>query len=223
MRVLLVEDNRTLAEWLAKTLQQDRFMVECAYDGEDALYRLGQNSYDLVILDLDIPKIDGRSVLRRVRQRENAVPVLILTASTGLQSRISGLDEGADDYLGKPFEVAELLARMRVLLRRSTQKSNPVWNCGDLVYNSNTRQFQLEQRPLNVTPKEHAVLEALMMRHGQTVSKQALCESLYTVDEEASPDAIEIYVHRLRKKLEGSSAAIVTLRGLGYLLQRKGD
>lgn len=223
MRVLLVEDNRTLAEWLAKTLQQDRFTVECAFDGEDALYRLGQNSYDLVILDLDIPKLDGRTVLRRLRARDNPVPVLILSASTGLQSRVNGLDDGADDYLGKPFEVAELLARMRVLLRRSTQKTNPVWSCGDLVYNSNTRQFTLAEAPLNVTPKEHAVLEALMMRQGQTVSKQALCESLYTVDEDVSPDAIEIYVHRLRKKLEGSAASIVTLRGLGYLLQRKGE
>lgn len=219
MRVLLVEDNRSLAEWLARTLRQDRFTVECAYDGEDAHYRLSTQTYDLVILDLELPKLDGRSVLRRIRQRSNPVPVLILSASTGLESRVEGLDEGADDYLGKPFEMAELQARMRVLLRRATQHVNPILTCGDLDYNSNSKLFFVAGKELHLTPKEHLLLEALMMRQGQTVGKQALSDTMYSVDEEVSPDAIEIYVHRVRKKLKGSTAVIVTLRGLGYLLQ----
>jgi two-component system response regulator TctD len=139
-----------------------------------------------------------------------------------MQGRISGLDSGADDYMAKPFEVAELEARIRVLLRRSANHKNPVLRCGNLSFDSNTRQFSVNQAGLSLTPREHTLLEALMMKPGKTVSKQALAESLFTLDETVSPEAIEIYVHRLRKKLQGSDAAIITLRGLGYLLKSHG-
>ncbi|MEY2952869.1 MAG: hypothetical protein RLZZ401_956 [Pseudomonadota bacterium] len=222
MRLLLVEDNRQLAEWLSRTLQQDRYAVECAYDGDDANYRLHTQTYDLVILDLALPKMQGEEVLRRLRARDDNVPVLILTARDTMQGRISGLDSGADDYMAKPFEVAELEARIRVLLRRSANHKNPVLRCGNLSFDSNTRQFSVSQATLALTPREHTLLEALMMKPGKTVSKQALAESLFTLDETVSPEAIEIYVHRLRKKLHDSDAAIITLRGLGYLLKSHG-
>jgi len=222
MRILLVEDNRPLSEWLSRTLQRDRYAVDCAYDGEEANYLLRTQTYDLVILDLALPRMEGEEVLRRLRKRDDNVPVLILTARDTLQGRINGLDGGADDYMAKPFDVAELEARIRVLLRRSANHKNPVLRCGNLAYDSNTRIFSVEQKALALTPREHALLETLMMKLGKTVSKPALAETLFTMDESVSPDAIEIYVHRLRKKLQSSDASIITLRGLGYLLKSHG-
>ncbi|WP_027476895.1 response regulator [Curvibacter gracilis] len=223
MRILLVEDNRPLSEWLARTLQKDRYVIECAYDGADAHARLLSERYDLVILDLELPGLAGDEVLRRLRARDNNVPVLILSARDTLAGRVAGLDSGADDYMGKPFEVAELEARIRVLLRRHANHKNPLLRCGALGYDSNTRLFSLgegpDAAPLQLTPREHALLETLLLKQGQTVSKQALSEALFTLDDNVSPDAVEIYVHRVRKKLLGSDVAIITLRGLGYLLK----
>jgi two-component system response regulator TctD len=219
VRILLVEDNRELSQWLARTLQRDRYSVECAYDGEDANERLRTQKYDLVILDLALPRMEGEEVLRRLRKRDAQTPVLVLTAKNTVEGRVGSLDGGADDYMVKPFEVAELEARIRVLLRRRSQNKSPTVACGELLYDTNTRLFSMRDAVLALTPREHAVLEALMMNLGKTVSKKALAETLYTLEEDASPDAIEIYVHRLRKKMEGCDAAIVTLRGLGYLLR----
>ena len=145
--------------------------------------------------------------------------MLVLTANNTISSRVSELDQGADDYMAKPFEVEELEARIRVLLRRSSRVANPIIQCGQLQYDSNAREFAVADRPLPLTPRERAVLEVLTMKLGSTVSKQALSQSLFSIDANVSPDAIEIYVHRLRKKLEHSEATIVTLRGLGYLLR----
>ena len=222
MRILLIEDNRPLSEWLSRTLQRDRYAVDCAYDGEEANYVLRTQTYDLIILDLALPKMEGEEVLRRLRARDDNVPVLILTARDTLQGRIKGLDGGADDYMAKPFDVAELEARIRVRLRRSANHKNPVLRCGNLAYASNTRIFSVDQKALALTPREHALLETLLMKLGKTVSKPALAETLFTMDESVSPDAIEIYVHRLRKKLQSSDASIITLRGLGYLLKSHG-
>jgi two-component system response regulator TctD len=219
MRILLVEDNRQLSDWLARTLRHDNYAVECSHDGEDALHRLKTQQYDLVILDLGLPGIGGLDVLRKIRSHDSNVPVIILTASTGIEMRIGGLDDGADDYIAKPFDVGELRARIRVLLRREAQHKNPIWHCGNLIFDSNSQQFSIADKTLSITPKEHALLILLMRHAGKTVSKQSLRDSLYTLDDDVSPDAIEIYVHRLRKKLEECSASIVTLRGLGYLLQ----
>lgn len=222
MRVLLVEDNVQLSEWLARTLEREGYVVECVGDGEGANFRLRTEIYDLVILDLGLPKVRGDDVLSRLRARNNHVPVLILTARDDLQSRVHGLDIGADDYMVKPFDVAELEARIRVLLRRSANQMNPLVQCGNLLFNTNTRQFFVGEQPLSLTPREHALLHTLMMKVGKTVSKQAICEALFTVSETVSADAIEIYIHRLRKKLQTSQACIVTLRGLGYLLTHDG-
>jgi two-component system response regulator TctD len=219
MKILLVEDNRSLSEWLARTLRAAQYTVECSYDGIDADHLLLVETYDLAILDLALPGLDGREVLRRLRGRKNPMPVLILTAFGGTQDRVDGLDIGADDYMAKPFEVPELEARMRALLRRANQVKNPILTCGSLAYDSNSREFVLAGAPVALTPREHAVLETLIMKTGKTVSKQALANSLFAINEEVSSDAIEIYVHRVRKKLELGNAVIVTLRGLGYLLK----
>ena len=219
MKLLLVEDNRALSEWLARTLRADQYTVECAQDGLEADSLLRTETYDLVILDLALPGLDGREVLKRLRSRRSAVPVLILTAFDATRDRVEGLDFGADDYMVKPFEVHELEARIRALLRRATQQRSPVFACASLAYDSVGRAFSLQGAPLSLTPREHAVLEVLIMKAGKAVSKKTLAESLYSLDQDVSPDAIEIYVHRLRRKLEPGDAVIVTLRGLGYLLK----
>jgi two-component system response regulator TctD len=220
MRILLVEDNRPLSEWLALTLHRENYTVDCVYDGEDADHLLLTQQYDLVILDISLPRLNGDKVLQRLRARNNNVPVLILTANNSVEGRVGGLNTGADDYLAKPFDVSELEARIRALLRRSSQHPNPILQCGSLIYDSNSRIFTLAGKQLSLTRREQAVLETLMAKMGKTVSKQALAESLFAMAEEASPDAIEVYIHRLRKKLEHGDAAIITLRGLGYLLKQ---
>ena len=223
MRILVVEDNVELAQWLQRNLRQQQYAVDWLDNGADADFALRSEKYDLVILDLALPRMNGREVLQRLRARQNATPVLVLTANNTIQSRVNELDEGADDYMAKPFEVEELEARIRMLLRRASGQPSPVLFCGDLSYNTNTREFRIEQQVLPLTPSERAVLEVLVRKTGATVTKQALAQSLFTLDEDVSTDAIEIYVYRLRKKLESSSARIMTLRGLGYLLRPAAD
>ncbi len=222
MRILVVEDNIELAQWLGRTLRKEQYTVDCIDNGADADFALRSEKYNLVILDLALPKLDGKEVLRRLRARQDATPVLVLTANNTIQSRVRELDQGADDYMAKPFEIEELEARIRVLLRRSSGQASPLMACGDLSYNTNTREFKISQQPMSLTPRERAVLEMLVHKAGTTVTKQALAQSLFSLNEDASTDAIEIYVHRLRKKLEHSSAKIMTLRGLGYLLRQAG-
>ncbi|MDP9123692.1 MAG: response regulator [Pseudomonadota bacterium] len=220
MRLLLVEDNTVLADWLSRTLRRQQYAVETVDNGADADYLLRTETFDLVLLDLALPKLHGHEVLRRLRERGNATPVLVLTADNTTRSRVTELDHGADDYVAKPFEVEELEARIRVLLRRSAHVASPQIVCGDLVFHGASRDFTLRGQPLVLTPRERTVLEVLVMKVGSTVSKSVLSQSLPSVDDGVSADAIEIYVSRLRKKLEGSDATIVTLRGLGYLLRQ---
>ncbi|WP_112724232.1 response regulator [Rhizobium mayense] len=219
MRLLIVEDNRELASWLGKALRQAQYVVDIAYDGEDAEHMLKVAAYAIVILDLSLPKMDGLTLLKRLRQSGNKVPVIILTANASLDGRVAGLDSGADDYLAKPFEIAELEARIRAAVRRGHDRAAPEIAVGDLVFDGGTRQFSLAGEALALTPREHAVLEHLIMKAGTTVTKATLSESVFGFDDLADTSAIEIYVHRVRKKLEGSSVQIATLRGLGYLLR----
>ena len=219
MRILVVEDNTELAEWLSRTLRKEQYTVDCIDNGLDADFALKSERYNLVILDLSLPKLDGTTVLRRLRARNDPTPVLVLTANNTIQSRVSELDQGADDYMAKPFEIEELEARIRMLLRRSHGHANPLIVCGDLHFNTNTREFQIGQEDLKLTPRERSVLEILIQKSGATVTKKSLAQSLFSLDDASSTDAIEIYVYRLRKKLEHSSAQIMTLRGLGYLLR----
>jgi two-component system response regulator TctD len=219
MRILVVEDNADLAQWLARTLRNEQYTVDCIDNGADADFALRSEKYNLIILDLALPKMDGKEVLRRLRARKDSTPVLVLTANNTIQSRVHELDGGADDYMAKPFEIEELEARIRVLLRRSSGQATPSISCGNLTYNTNSREFDVAGVPLTLTPRERAVLDVLIRQASTTVTKNALAQSLFSLNEDVSTEAIEIYVYRLRKKLEHSSARIMTLRGLGYLLR----
>jgi two-component system response regulator TctD len=221
MRILLVEDSRQLSDWLAKALRKDHYVVDCVHDGEDADHALKTQPYALVILDLSLPGMGGMEVLRRLRARGATVPVLILTANASVAGRVSGLDSGADDYLAKPFDLSELEARIRAQLRRAGNQKNPLVELGSLAFDSNSRQFTLRDDALSLTPRERAVLEMLLQRAGKPVAKAALAQSVFGFEDDANPNAIEIYVHRVRKKLEGSDVGIATLRGLGYVLRKQ--
>lgn len=219
MRVLLVEDNRSLSSWLARVLRKNQYVIDCVYDGDSADEAISATDYSLVILDLGLPGFGGLEVIRRLRKRGQTTPVLILTATDTLASRVSGLDCGADDYLAKPFDVAELEARIRAQLRRTGGSRSPEVELGPLALDTNSRLFRLAGQSLDLTPREHAVLETLLRHAGTTVSKQKLFESVFGFDEDVHASAIEIYIHRLRRKLEPSPVQIATLRGLGYLLR----
>jgi len=218
MKILLVEDNRELSSWLTRLLAKSGFAVEQAFTGKEALHFLLTQSYDAILLDLMLPDINGQSVLKNLRSLKNDVPVLIISALDTRGDIIENLNLGADDYLAKPFDILELEARLRSLLRRSSGKINPVITCGTLQYDSNSKIFSDNGNVLNLTPREHAVLEALIRHSGATVSKADLADKLFTLNDTVSPKALEIYILRLRKKMEGSSAQIITLRGLGYML-----
>jgi len=217
MRLLLVEDHPELAEWVGKALIQGGYVVDHLVRGDHADQALATEPYDLVILDLSLPKMDGLEVLKRLRGRNSTVPVLILTARGATEDRVRGLNLGADDYLPKPFELEELEARIKALLRRSSGQT-PLLRIGRLEFDTNTRQVSVEGRLLALTPRELAVFEALAARLGRPVLKEILFEKIFAFDAEARAEAIEVYIHRLRKKLEGSGAGICTLRGLGYVL-----
>jgi len=224
MRILLVEDHAELSRWISKALQDARLTVECAMNGADADALLHTQEYALVILDLTLPKMDGLEVLKRMRARGSKTPVLVLTARGGLNERVQGLNLGADDYLAKPFELVELEARVKALLRRSQGNEAVVLNCGALSFDTVSRMFTYGSAPLALTPREHSVLEVLITRAGRAVPKEKLFDEVFALDDDANLDAIEIYIHRLRKKLERAEpgrVAITTLRGLGYLLEEK--
>ncbi len=221
MKLLLIEDNPQLAHWLSSLLREQDFVVDHVEDGDAADRLLVQTGYDVVLLDLNIPQLSGKAVLRRLRERGDTVPVIILTATASLDQKVLCLEIGADDYLVKPFEIRELVARIKVLVRRQTPgKANDI-ACGDLHYDLRTRHFTLAGEELALPPRERTLLETLMLKVGSTVSKQALIDAMFGLDDEPSADAVDIYIHRLRKKLEASQATIITLRGVGYLLRTR--
>lgn len=222
MRILLVEDHPQLAESVTQALTSSGWAVDVLHDGVAADLALNSEDYALAILDVGLPRLDGFQLLSRLRSRGQTLPVLLLTARGEVKDRVHGLNLGADDYLAKPFELSELEARVKALLRRSVLGGEQLQRCGELVYDLGARRFSLRGEPLNLTSREQAVLEAMIARLGRVMSKEQLASQVFGLDGEASPDAIEIYVHRLRKKLEGSAVAIVTFRGLGYLLEAGG-
>ncbi|APW36713.1 DNA-binding response regulator [Rhodoferax koreense] len=221
MKLLLIEDNPELAHWLASLLREQDFVVDHVEDGDAADRLLQQAGYDVVLLDLNLPQLSGKGVLRRLRERGDTVPVIILTASASLDQKVLCLEIGADDYLVKPFEARELVARIKALVRRQMPGKANDLACGDLRYDLRTRQFTLAGVQLPLPPRERTLLETLILKAGSTVSKQVLIDSVFGLDEEASADAVDIYLHRLRKKLEASQATIITLRGVGYLLRTR--
>ena len=224
MKVLLVEDNPELSLWLANLLREQGFGVDAVPDGDAADLLLREHAYDVVLLDLNLPGgASGKHVLRRLRERRDAVPVLILTASASLDQKVQCLEIGADDYLVKPVEIRELVARIQALVRRQLPGKTNIIECGDLHYDLRTRQFALQGAELALPPRERSLLEALVLKLGQAVSKTALQSSIFGLDEDSSADAVELYVHRLRKKLEASQATLITLRGVGYILRTRDE
>src|SRR5258706_11973727 len=221
MRVLLVEDNRSLANWTAKALRHSGMVVDCMGDGMDADHVLATQSYDIVLLDLSLPRMDGLTVLRNLRGRGSRVGVLVLSVKSHIEDRVHGLDAGADDYLAKPYALSELEARIRALTRRSQGNARNETVLGRLSYESSGRVFRVAGDPLELTPRERAVMEMLVARAGSPVSKQVLSERIVGLDSSVSIEAIEVHIHRLRKKLEGSGVEIRTLRGLGYMLEAR--
>ena len=223
MRILIAEDDAIIADGLTRSLRQSGCAVDWAPNGMDADTALVTASYDLLILDLGLPKLSGLEVLKRLRGRNSALPVLILTAMDGSADRVKGLDLGADDYMVKPFDLAELEARVRALTRRSCG-TTPTIQCGALVYDQVGRVAQIGGQSLDLSAREIGLLEVLLTRMGRLVSKDQLVDHLCGWGEEVSHNAIEVYVHRLRKKLEQGGVKIATVRGLGYCLERpQGD
>lgn len=221
MHILIAEDDEVLADGLCRSMRQQGYAVDYVGDGQDAdLILRGTQPFDLVILDLGLPRLDGLCVLKNMRERNRQVPVIILTARDGVGDRVKGLDLGADDYLVKPFILAELEARVRALIRRGQCGVNPVYSCGTLTFDSVGRRVEINGEALELTTRELSVLEALMSRIGWVVSKEQMLERLYSYAEEASGNAIEVYIHRLRKKIESAGVTIRTIRGLGYIIEK---
>lgn len=220
MRILLAEDDLILADALCRALVQSAYAVDIADNGEQADRSLALGIYDLAILDIGLPGIDGLEVLRRLRARKSAVPVLMLTAFDTLADRVRGLDLGADDYLSKPFDLPELEARVRALLRRGSPHPAPSLQHGGLRLDTVDRRVYHDNQPIELSAREFAVLELLMMREGRVVSKEHMVNHLYGWGDEVGANAIEVYVYRIRKKLEGRGFEIRTVRGMGYLLER---
>ena len=221
MHILIAEDDEVLADGLCSSMRHQGYAVDHVGDGvkADMILKRAQ-PFDLVILDLGLPRLDGLSVLRNMRERNRQIPVIILTARDGVGDRVKGLDLGADDYLVKPFSLVELEARVRALLRRGLCGVNPMFSCGPLAFDRVTRRVTINAEPLELTTRELSVLEALMSRIGWVVSKEQLLERMYSYAEEASGNAIEVYIHRLRKKIEPAGVLIRTIRGLGYIIEK---
>jgi two-component system OmpR family response regulator len=219
MRILLAEDDEILSDGISKALSHCGFAVDKVTSGIDADVALGATVFDLAILDLGLPGMDGLEVLRRLRTKGKRLPVLILTARDGLDDRVSGLNLGADDYITKPFDLPELEARVRALIRRSNYGADNEITYGCMKFDVAGRVVTVNEQPVDFSARELAVLELLLQKPGRVVSKEQLMEHMYGWDKDVSPNAIEVYIHRLRKRLEPFGIGIRTARGLGYVLE----
>jgi DNA-binding response OmpR family regulator len=218
LRILITEDDVVLAEALQFALKQAGYAVDWVANGAAADEALKEDVFGLLILDLGLPKLDGFEVLRRLRRRNAGMPVLILSGREKPEEKVAGLDLGADDYLVKPFSLNELQARVRALLRRGEGASVPVISYSELSYDTVSRVASVDGRALALSLHEIGVLEILLRRFGRVISKEQMVEQLYSYDKEVSHNAIEVYVHRLRKKIAGAGVTVRTLYGRGYLL-----
>lgn len=218
MRLLLVEDDTMIGESVLDLLRAEHYAVDWVKDGEMADTALQTQTYDLVLLDLGLPRRDGLSVLRTLRQRKVRIPVLITTARDAIQQRIEGLDAGADDYVLKPYDLDELLARIRALLRRASGRAEPVYEHKGVCINPVTREVTVQGEPVVLSAREWAVLEPLIARPGMVLSRPQIEEKLYSWKDEISSNAVEVYIHGLRKKL--GVDVIQNVRGVGYMVPK---
>ena len=223
MKLLLAEDDAILADALGSSLRKAGFEVEVAGNGAVAEYLLLKHSFDIAVLDLGLPLVDGLTVLKRVRTARPTLPMLVLTALDGLDDRVSGLNAGADDYLTKPFDFPELEARIRALLRRSRSGVGPVQQMGRLSFDRDARRASVGGEVLELSPREWMLFDLLLTQRDKVVTKDQIAETWAVERTESNPGSIEVYIHRLRRKLESSGLAIRTVRGLGYLLEAEGS
>ncbi|MBD9633501.1 MULTISPECIES: response regulator transcription factor [Pseudomonas] len=219
MRLLVVEDDPALGEGICNGLRQEGYTIDWLQDGVSALHALQQETFDLVVLDLGLPRLDGIEVLRRLRAGGDAVPVLILTARDATDDRIAGLDAGADDYLVKPFDLNELKARLRALLRRSAGRAKVLIEHAGVTLDPATRQVSYQGHPVVLTPKEYRLLHELLSQPGKVFTRERLTQLLYGWDEEPESNTLEVNIYHLRKKLFND--LIRTVRGIGYLVEGK--
>ncbi|MCA3212084.1 MAG: response regulator transcription factor [Burkholderiales bacterium] len=223
MHILLVEDDPALADSTARALRSQGWVVDVTARGEPVPLSVRQDPYDLVILDIGLPGIDGFETLRRVRAQGSATPVLMLTARDAVEDRVRGLDAGADDYLVKPFALTELLARARVLHRRAQARIDATLTLGRLKMDLDAKRAFVDAQPLELSAREWSVLEYLLGRAGKVVAKEQILQAVAGWDEAISENAIEVYVSRLRAKLDAAGVRIRTVRGFGYLLEGAED
>jgi two-component system OmpR family response regulator len=220
MRILLAEDDSVLADGLTRSLRQSGYATDCVKTGSEADAALATQDFDLLILDLGLPKMSGLEVLRRLRARNSRLPVLILTAVDSVEQRVKGLDLGADDYMAKPFALSELEARVRALTRRGAGGGAAIIKHGPLTYDQTGHVAHIDDQMLDLSARELGLLEILLQRSGRLVSKEQLVDHLCEWGDEVSNNAIEVYIHRLRKKIEIGGIRIATVRGLGYCLEK---
>ncbi len=225
MRLLLIEDDAQLAGAIARGLEKAGFATDTVGNAEDGNAAVETTRFDSIILDLGLPDADGLSILKSMRDRGDATPILILTARDGLQDRVTGLNAGADDYLLKPFEMEELIARIKALLRRPGGALGMTLTAGNVSFDTVAREVSIDGDAANFTHRELGVLELLMRRIGHVVPKNVIEEAIYSFDKEVSSNSVEVAIHRVRKKLEkcGGTVAVHTVRGVGYLLKENGD
>jgi two-component system OmpR family response regulator len=219
MHLLVVEDDPVLGDAITRSLRESGYAVDWVRDGLDADRILDGAECDLVVLDLGLPQLDGIEVLRRLRARKSRLPVLVLTARGAVHHRIHALDLGADDYLTKPFQIGELSARIRALLRRAQGQADSRIEVARLTVDLRARRAFVGEVALRLSAREFGFLELLAANAGRVVNKETLIRSLYSLDKDVGPNAIDIYLHRLRRKLRDSGAGIQTVRGLGYVLE----
>lgn len=221
MRILVVEDERKLAAVLRRGLEEHGYAVDVAYDGEEGLALIEVQPYDLIILDVLLPKLDGLAVCRRLRAGHRDVPVLMLTARGALDDRVEGLDSGADDYLTKPFAFRELVARVRALLRRETWSKDPLLRAGDLELDTVTREVRRAGRSVELTTKEYSILEFLMMNPNRVLTRSHIAEHVWNYDFVGVSNIVDVYIGYLRRKLgdDHEPRLLRTVRGSGYQLR----
>lgn len=219
MRVLIVEDDKLLGEGLCAGLKQEGYAVDWLMDGNQVKHVLQVEPFDVVVLDLGLPGCDGMELLEWMRKNRMEIPVLILTARDTPDDKVQGLDLGADDYMTKPFDLVELLARLRALIRRSRGRATPVIEWGELVLDPSRHSVSFAGQPVELSPREYAVLETLLEHGGRVVSRSRLAESIYSWDSDIESNALEVYIHHLRKKL--APDLIRTVRGVGYMLREQ--
>jgi DNA-binding response OmpR family regulator len=218
MRILVAEDDRPVATFISKGLGAENYVVDLAGDGEEAIFLAEHYDYDLVILDVNLPKADGFTVLQRIRTQKPGLAVLFLTGSVRISDRVKGLDLGADDYLTKPFSLSELLARVRAVARRSNRPLESVLKVDDLLMDRVQRVVTRAGQPISLTPKEFALLEYLLRNAGRSVSRSMIIENIWNLGFDSATNVVDVYINYLRKKVDGNSPTklIRTVRGVGY-------